>query len=186
MELNGNNLLWFFAFLFLMGGNGFGGLFGNRGGVPMGPAPATLDDVNEVVNNQSIQQQLSALGIATQNNNYETAKMFQDQNLLMQSQNNTNLINIIQGFNSITQQMMAQNANLGQKIDALGFKMETCCCDIKTQMLQDRLTDKTAEAVALQNKLDNRDQTSTLLNQLGRFVAWTGSGTQGGTAVAGG
>ena len=183
MEMNGSNLLWFFAFLFLAGGgNGF--FENNR--IPMGPPPASQQDVNEAVNNQSIQQSLNALGIATQNNNYETAKMFQDQNLLMQSQNNTNLINIIQGFNSLTQQMMAQNANLGQKIDALGFKMESCCCDIKTQMLQDRLADKTAEAVALQNKLDNRDQTSTLLNQLGRFVAWTGSGSQGGTAVAGG
>lgn len=174
MEMNGSNLLWFFAFLFLAGGgNGF---FGAR--PPMGPPPATQSDVNEAVNNQSIQQQLNALGIATQNNNFETAKMFQDQNLLMQSQNNTNLINIIQGFNTLTQQMMSQNANLGQKIDQLGFKMETCCCEIKTQMLQNRLDDANAKIVQQQNEISNYQQTQTILNQLGRFVAWAGSGSQ--------
>jgi hypothetical protein len=183
MDMNNSNLLWFFAFLFLAGGgNGF---FGNRN-VPMGPAPATQMDVNEAVNNQTIQQQLNALGIATSNNNFETAKMFQDQNLLMQSQNNTSLINMIQGFNSLVQQGQAQTAQLSQKIDQLGFKMETCCCEIKTQMLQDRLADKTAEALALQNKLDNANQTQTILGNLGRFVAWTGSGSQGGTAAVSG
>ena len=185
MDMNNGNLLWFFAFLFLMGGgNGF---FGNRGPIPMGPQPASQQDVNEAVNNQTIQAQLGNLGIATANNNYETAKMFQDQNLLMQSQNNTSLINMIQGFNSLVQQGQAQTAQLSQKIDQLGFKMETCCCEIKTQMLQDRLADKTAEALALQNKLDNANQTQTILGNLGRFVAWTGTGTQGsGTATVGG
>lgn len=180
MEMNGSNLLWFFAFLFLAGGGT--GFFGNRN-VPMGPPPATQSDVNEAVNNQSIQQQLNALGIATQNNNFETAKMFQDQNLLMQSQNNTNLINIIQGFNTLTQQMMSQNANLGQKIDQLGFKMETCCCEIKTQMLQNRLDDANAKIVQQQNEISNYQQTQTILNQLGRFVAWAGSGSQAVTAA---
>ena len=179
MEMNGSNLLWFFAFLFLAGGgNGF---FGAR--PPMGPPPATQSDVNEAVNNQSIQQQLNALGIATQNNNFETAKMFQDQNLLMQSQNNTNLINIIQGFNTLTQQMISQNANLGQKIDQLGFKMETCCCEIKTQMLQNRLDDANAKIVQQQNEISNYQQTQTILNQLGRFVAWAGSGSQAAAGV---
>ena len=145
MELNGNNLLWFFAFLFLMGGNGFGGLFGNRG--PMGPAPATQQDVTEAVNNQSIQAQLNALGIATSNNNFEMAKQFMDQNLSMQSQNNTNLVNIIQGFNSVVQQMQANTANIANKIDQLGFKMDSCCCEIKTQMLQNRLDDANAKIV---------------------------------------
>lgn len=177
MELNGNNLLWFFAFLFLAGGNGFGGLFGNRN-VPMGPPPATQADVTEAVNNQSIQAQLNALGIATSNNNFEMAKQFMDQNLSMQSQNNANLVNIIQGFNALTQQIMAQNSNLGQKIDQLGFKMESCCCEIKTQMLQNRLDDANAKNVQLQNEVSNYQQTQTILNNLGRFVAWAGSGSQ--------
>lgn len=175
MEMNGSNLLWFFAFLFLAGGgNGF---FGAR--PPMGPPPATQSDVTEAVNNQSIQQQLNSLGIATANNNFEIAKQFMDQNLSMQSQNNTNLVNIIQGFNSLTQQIMSQNAGLSQKIDQLGFKMETCCCDIKTQLLQNQLAEANATIVKQQTEISNQNQTNTILNQLGRWVAWTGTGSQG-------
>lgn len=182
MELNGSNLLWFVAFLFLLGG-GNGGLFGGR--APMGPPPATQQDVTEAVNNQSVQAQLNNLGIATANNNFETAKQFMDQNLSMQSQNNTNLINIIQGFNSVVQQMQAQNAQISQQIANLGFKMETCCCDIKTQMLQNRLDDANARIVQQQNEISNQQQTQTILNQLGRFVAWAGSGSQAAAAAGG-
>lgn len=185
MELNGNNLLWFFAFLFLAGGNGFGGLFGNRN-VPMGPPPATQADVTEAVNNQSIQAQLNALGIATSNNNFEMAKQFMDQNLSMQSQNNTNLINIIQGFNSVVQQMQANTANLSNKIDQLGYHMDSCCCEIKTQMLQNKLDDANATIVKQQNEISNQQQTANILNALGRFVAWAGSGSQAATAAAAG
>ena len=170
MEMNSTNLLWFLAFVFLMGGNGFGGVFGNNR-VPMGPPPATQENLYEGLNNQSIMNELNALGLATQNNNYETARLISDQNLMLQSQNNANQINVIQGFNQIS-----------SKIDNLSAQMASCCCEIKTQLLQDRLTDKTAEAVALQNKLDNRDQTASILNALGRFVAWTPSGTQASTA----
>ena len=166
MELNSTNLLWFLAFIFLMGGNGFGGFFGNNR-IPMGPPPATQENLYEGLQNQSIMNELNALGLATQNNNYETARLISDQNLLMQSQNNANQINVIQGFNQIA-----------SKIDGLSAQLASCCCEIKTQKLQDRLADKTAEAVALQNKLDNRDQTQNILNALGRFVAWTPSGTQ--------
>ena len=175
MEMNGSNLLWFFAFLFLAGGGN--GLFGAR--PPMGPPPATQSDVTEAVNNQSIQQQLNSLGIATANNNFEMAKQFMDQNLSMQSLNNTNLINIIQGFNSLTQQIMNQNAGLSQKIDQLGFKVETCCCDIKTQLLQNQLAEANATIVKQQTEISNQNQTNTILNQLGRWVAWTGTGSQG-------
>lgn len=182
MEMNSNSLLWFFAFLFLAGGNGFGGLFGNRA-VPMGPPPATQADVTEAINNQSIQAQLNNLGIATSNNNFEMAQQFMNQNLSMQSQNNTNLINIIQGFNSVVQQMQNNNAAISSKIDQLGFKLETCCCDIKTQLLQNRLDEANANLVQKNAEISNYQQTQTILNQLGRFVPWAGSGSQ---AAAGG
>lgn len=172
MEMNSSNLLWFFAFLFLAGGNG--GFFGNRGPAPMGPPPASQQDLNDAINNQSIQAQLNNLGIATANNNLETVKAIADQNAFMQNQQNANMINIIQGFN-----------NLSQRIDQLGFKMESCCCEIKTQMLQQQLDEARAKNVRLENQIDNRDQTQTLLGSLGRFVAWAGSGSQAGV-VAGG
>lgn len=178
-NMNSNSLLWFFAILFLAGGGGF---FGNNN---RGPAPATQESMTEAINNQTIQNQLNNLGIATANNNYETAKTIFDQNLLMQNQNNTNLTNMIQGFNSIVLQMQNQNAQLAQQIANLGFKMETCCCEIKTQMLQQRLDDALADKVQLQNQVSNYNQTQTLLGQMGRWVGWATSGSQAAATAAG-
>ena len=182
MELNGNSILWFLAIVLLAGG-GLNGFLG--GGRPIGPAPATIEDVNAAINNQTLQNRLADLGVETANNNYETAMLINQQNNLMQQQNNTNLLTAIQGFNSITQQMQAQNAMLAQQISQLGFQMDKCCCDIKTQNLEYRLADKTAEALAYKNQIDNRDQTQTILGNLGRFVAWAGSGSPAVTQAAG-
>ena len=170
MEMNMTNLLWFFAFIFLAGGNGFGGLFGNNR-VPMGPPPATQTDVVATVNNQSILNELNALGLATANNNYETARLIQDQNLLMQGQNNTNLINVIQGFNNVMLQMQNQNSQLASKMDGLSAQMASCCCEIKTQMLQDRLAEAQAKIVAQQTEISNNQQSQYLLGQMGKWVA---------------
>ena len=159
MEMSSTNLLWFLAFVFLAGGNGFGGLFGNNR-VPMGPPPATQTDLTLGLNNQSIMNELNALGLATQNNNYETARLISDQNLLMATQNNTNQINVIQGFNQIA-----------GKIDALSAQMASCCCEIKTQMLQDRLADAQAKIVSQQATISNNEQTQYLLAQMGKWVA---------------
>lgn len=171
-NMNSNSLLWFFAILFLAGGNG--SFFGNNR-APMGPPPATQQDVNEAVNNQTVQQLLNNLGIETANNNLKTVEAIADQNMFLQNQNNTNMINVIQGFN-----------NLSQRIDQLGFKMDSCCCEIKTQMLQQQLAEAQATISRQQNQIDNRDQTQNLLNALGRFVAWAGSGTQTAASVVSG
>lgn len=175
MEMNMTNLLWFFAFIFLAGGNGFGGLFGGR---PMGPPPATQEDINNAVNNQTVQNMLNGLSVETANNNYQTALLLNQQSNLLQQQNNTNQINVIQGFNSIVQQMQSNTAQITQQISQLGYQMDSCCCKIQTQMLQQQLDQARANEVRLQGQLDNRDQTQTILNNLGRFVAWAGSGSQ--------
>lgn len=159
MEMSSTNLLWFLAFVFLAGGNGFGGLFGNNR-VPMGPPPATQAELTMGLNNQSIMNELNELGLATANNNYETARLISDQNLLMATQNNTNQINVIQGFNQIA-----------GKIDALSAQMASCCCEIKTQMLQDRLADAQAKIVSQQATISNNEQTQYLLAQMGKWVA---------------
>ena len=45
-------------------------------------------------------------------------------------------------------------------------------------MLQDKLDEANAKIVAQQNEISNAQQTQTILNTLGRFVAWAGSGSQ--------
>lgn len=157
---------WIFALLILAGGN-FGG-FGGRG---YGPDVATKEFVQDSVNNQATQTGLRDILLSSANNNYETAQLIMGQSNQMLQQNNTNLINAIQGFNQ-----------LGQKIDQLGYQMDQCCCSIKTQMLQDRLDDAKAALVAAQGSISNANQSQYILSQLGRFVAWTPSGSQAATA----
>ena len=163
-NMNSNSLLWFFAILFLAGGNFFPN---NRGATPMGPPPATQQDVNDAINNQTVQTLLNQLSVETANNNLKVVEALADQNMFMQNQNNTNMVNVIQGFN-----------NLSQRIDQLGFKMDSCCCEIKTQMLQQRLEDAQAQNVALQNERSNYQQSQYLLGQMGRWVGWTPEGSQ--------
>lgn len=156
---------WIFALLILAGGNfGFGG--GNRGDY------VTNAQLTDQLSSQNIMNQLQQLSIQSANNNYETAQLVSAQTNTLIQQNNTNLINAIQGFNQ-----------LGQKIDQLGYHMDQCCCEIKTQMLQNRLDDAQAALVAAQNNISNANQSQYILSQLGRFVAWTPSGTQAATAA---
>ena len=93
-------------------------------------------------------------------------------------QNNTNLVNAIQGFNNIGLQITNQTNQLSAQMMQMSAKMDECCCSIKTQMLQNRLDDANAKIVEQRNEISNLNQTQTILNTLGRFVAWAGSGTQ--------
>lgn len=169
----------FFIFALLMMNNGWGG-YGAR------PMPGVTE--GELANsqaNQTTQLQLSNLLTGQQNNLFEMANMFSGQNLQMMQQNNTNLINAIQGFNNVTAQISNQTNVLGTQIQALDAKMSSCCCEIKTQMLKDRLDEAERRNVVLQNAIDNANQSQYILGNLGRFVAWAGSGTAATTAVNG-
>lgn len=154
----GNAFFWVFALLLL--GNGGFGMGGNNGYV-------TSAELSAQLGNQQLQQSTQQILLSSANNNYETAQLINGQTNALMQQNNTNLINAIQGFNSLQQQ-----------ISNLGAHLDTCCCEIKTQMLEDKLAEANAKIVAQQNEISNAQQTQTILNTLGRFVAWAGSGTQ--------
>lgn len=161
---------WLGAFLIIAllfgGGNGFFG--GNRG-----PAPnfATTQDVNEAVNNQATQTGLRDVLLSSANNNYETARLIDNQTMYLMNQNNTNLTNAIQGFNNVTQQIMNQTNVLGSKIDQLGFQMESCCCSIKTLIKDNQIADLTNQLNQANNQAVNAAQSQYILSQLGKFVA---------------
>ena len=162
----GNAFFWVFALL-LLGNGGFG--WGNRGGDAV-----TSAELTSQITGSQIQSQLQQIALSSANNNYETAQLINQQTGQLVAQNNTNLINAIQGFNSLQQQ-----------ISALGAHLDTCCCSIKTQMLQDKLDEANAKIVAQQNEISNNAQTQTILNTLGRFVAWAGSGSQSAVTAQG-
>ena len=169
----GNSFFWVFALLILMfGGNGFGWGGNNSNNL--------ADQMNQGFTNQ----QLQAIALSSANNNYETARLISQQTNELQQQNNTNLINAIQGFNQVNLNLQNQTNVLAQQIAALDAKLATCCCDIKTQMLQNRYEDERAANVALRNDISNFQQSQYILGQTGRWVAWVGSGSQ--TTPAGG
>jgi len=157
----GNSFMWIFALLILMfGGGGFG--FGGRG-----PLPAGADQVSQGFTNQQLQQ----IALSSANNNYETAQLINAQTNALMQQNQTYEINAIQGFNNINLGIMNQTNVLSQQLQALQAKLDSCCCEIKTQMLNDRLADAQATNVALRNDISNYNQSQYLLGQTGRWVA---------------
>lgn len=165
----GNGFFWVFALLILMfGGNGFGW------GGGRGPEMATADQVNQGFTNQNLQQ----IALSSANNNYETARLIQTQTSELMQQNNTNLINAIQGFNQVNLGIQNQTNVLSQQLMGLQAKLDTCCCEIKTQMLQNRYEDERARNVSLQNEISNFQQSQYILGQMGRWVGWDTNGSQ--------
>lgn len=171
--------MWFLALMLLLFGGGFGGGFG--AGRPM-PNYATQEQVQEGFNNQSVQNQLQSIALSSANNNYQTALLLNQQTNQLEQQNNTNLVNAIQGFNSVNQTIQNQTSVLQSQLQQLGAQLNECCCSIKTQMLQDRLADRDIQLATARNEISNYNQSQYLLGQMGRFVAWSGSGSAAVTA----
>ena len=157
---------WLGAFLIIavlfggFGGFGFGG----------GGAAAAVD-VNAAINNQTIQQALGAIQLSSANNNYETSRLIDNQTMYLMNQNNTNLVNAIQGFNTTTQALASGFNSVNQNIADLGYKMEECCCSIKTMLLENRLQDTQIALQNAQNQAVNADQSAYLLSVMGKWVA---------------
>lgn len=154
----GGNFMYIFALILLFGlfgGGGFG--FGNRG-----PAPdvATKDFVLGAIDNQSTQAQLQQIALSSADNNYQTAQLIQGQTRDMMQQTYANQINVVQGFNQLQSQ-----------IAGLGARMDSCCCEIKTQLLQDKYDAAARELAKAQNEAVNAAQSQYLLGVMGKWVA---------------
>ena len=174
---NGDGMaFWIFALLFLNNNGAFGGGYGNA---------VTNADLNASQNAQTSQLQMQAINDQLAQNKFDLAQVINSQTSELNAQNNTNLINAIQGFNNLGMQLTNQTNVLSQQLMNLDAKMSTCCCEIKTQMLQDRLADSEARNIELKNKLSNAEQTQTILNTMGRWIAWAGNGAQTASATAG-
>ena len=142
--------LFFVIILFLFMGGGWGG------------SNAQAVDLSAQFAAQSSAMNQQQILLSSANNNYETARLIDSLGSSIMQQNNTNLVNAIQGFNQ-----------LGSKLDNLGYQLQSCCCDIKTQMLQQRLEDANAALVAAQGAISNANQSQYLLSMLGSYTPGT-------------
>lgn len=160
---------WIFAFLIIavIFGWGNGGVGANNATLA---GYATMADVNAAINNQSVQSQLNSALLSSANNNYETAQLISNQNMTMMNQQNSNLVNAIQGFNQISSSVQGGFSNLSAQIADLGYKMESCCCGIKTMMLENRLADTQAALLTSQTNNIVNAQSQYLLSQLGTYT----------------
>ena len=151
---------WIFAFLIIAVIFGWGNGMGGNGNA------ATVADINSAFAAQNAQNIL----LSSANNNYETAQLISNQNMAMMNQNNSNLINAIQGFNTTNQSIALGFASVNQNIADLGYRLDKCCCDIKTQMLEQRLQDTQANLLASQTNNIVNAQSQYLLSQLGTYT----------------
>lgn len=144
----GNFGEWIGVFLIVAVLFGWGGLGGGR------------ESVREAIDAQSTATGLRDVLLSSANNNYETAMQIAGQNLLNSQQNAANQINVIQGFNAIQQSLAGISTQLG-----------SCCCDIKTQLLQDKYDAALRELAKAQNEAINAAQSQYLLGVMGKWVA---------------
>lgn len=161
---------WIFAFLIiavLFGGGGFGFGGGNAAMAGM----ATIADVNASNAAQTSQLNQQSILLSSERNNYETARVVTQQTETLMNQNNANLINAIQGFNQIGQQIMNQTNVIGSKLDQLGFNMEQCCCSIKTLIKDNQIADLQNQLNQANNIAVNSAQSQYLLSQMGKWTA---------------
>ena len=140
---------WIGVFLIiavLFGGNG--GLFG--GG----------NAVQDAINNQTTQSGIKDVLLSSANNNYETAMLISNQTRDYMQSNYTNQINVVQGFNAIQAALAGISNQIG-----------SCCCDIKSTLLQDKYDAAIRENARLLADKSNADQSAYLLSVMGRWIA---------------
>ena len=160
---------WLFVIIILVlmfgwGGAGFGGGNAALAGY------ATTQDVTSAIAAQTSALNQQSLLLSSANNNYETARLIDNQSMAMMNQNNTNLLTAVNGFNAVSQSLANGFNSVNQNIANLGYKMDECCCSIKTLMLENRLQDTQIALQNAQNVAVNAEQTQYILSQLGTFT----------------
>jgi len=165
---------WMFVLVILIvlfgfgGGMGFGG--NNAAMAGFATAADVQNSINSAINAQSVSNGLGQIALSSQNNNYETAQLINAQSMNMLNQNNTNLLAAINGFNAVNQNITNGFNSVNQNIADMGYKMDQCCCSIKTMLLENRLADTQAALVASQTNNAIAAQSQYLLSQLGTYT----------------
>lgn len=157
---------WIFAFLIVAVIFGWGGFGGNNA---TAAGYATTADIQAALAAQTSALNQQSLLLSSANNNYETARLIDTQSMNMMNQNNTNLLAAINGFNAVNQNIASGFNSVNQNIADLGYKMENCCCSIKTMLLENRLQDTQIALQNAQNVAVNAEQSQYILSQLGSF-----------------
>ena len=93
--------------------------------------------------------------------------------MAMMNQNNPNLLTAVNGFNAVSQNIANGFNAVNQNIADLGYKMENCCCSIKTMLLENRLQDAQIALNQQNTQISNAEQTQYLLSVMGNWTPVT-------------
>ena len=118
------------------------------------------DDYRYAIDNATTQNGIRDILLSSAGNNYETAQLISAQTRDYMQSNYTNQINVVQGFNAIQQALAGLSTQLG-----------TCCCDIKSTLLQDKYDAAIRENARLLADKSNADQSAYLLSVMGKWIA---------------
>ena len=144
----GNMGEWIGVFLIVAVLFGWGGFGGGR------------ESVREAIDAQSTMTGIRDVLLSSANNNYETSMLISQQNLMNQQQNSTNQLAVINGFNALQASLAGISTQLG-----------SCCCEIKTQLLQDKYDSALRELAKAQTDASLAAQSAYLLSTMGKWVA---------------
>lgn len=147
--LEGNGIIILILFFLIFG---FGG-WGNNGN---GSQSA---DMQRGFDTQSIISKLDGLSSGLCDTAYENARLIEQ-----------NAVTNMQGFNQTQMGMMQGFNGVQESINNLSHQMEQCCCNLKTQMMQDKYDNLNRDYQQALGAITNATQTQNILSSLGRYV----------------
>lgn len=158
--LEGNGIIILILF-FLIFGFGGGAGFGGNG---------TQAEVQRGFDTQAITSKLDGITNGLCDSAYENARLI-NQNMVntMQGFNQTQM-GMMQGFNGVDKSLCQGFGSVNESINQLSHQMEQCCCNLKTQMMQDKYDDLSRQYDQALAAITNATQTQNILNSLGRYV----------------
>lgn len=147
--LEGNGIIILILFFLIFG---FGG-WGNNGNGNLSA------DMQRGFDTQSVISKLDGLTTGLCDSAYENARLIEQ-----------NTVTNMQGFNQTQMGMMQGFNGVQDSINNLSHQMEQCCCNLKTQMMQDKYDTLNRDYQQALSAITNAAQTQNILNSLGRYV----------------
>lgn len=147
--LEGNGIIILILFFLIFG---FGG-WGNNGNGNLSA------DMQRGFDTQAVISKLDGLTTGLCDSAYENARLIEQ-----------NTVTNMQGFNQTQMGMMQGFNGVQDSINNLSHQMEQCCCDLKTQMMQDKYETLNRDYQQALAAISNATQTQNILSSLGRYV----------------
>lgn len=158
--LEGNGIIILILFFLIFG---FGG-WGNNGNGNLSA------DMQRGFDTQAVISKLDGLSSGLCDTAYENARLIEQNTVTNMQGFNQTQMGMMQGFNGVDKSLCQGFGNVQDSINNLSHQMEQCCCNLKTQMMQDKYETLNRDYQQALSAISNAAQTQNILNSLGRYV----------------